>query len=378
MFGHLFKYRLKKLLRTKEMIFWTLAFPIILSIFFNLAFQNLDSSEGFDPIPAAVVTDDSYENHPFLKDVLKEVSEGEDPLLILSEVPLDEAKALLDEGKIRGYITAENPIGLHVKSSGFTQNILRLFLDNVNQRFAVVEDVTAHDPAALEAVFSAMEEERDFTQEKEKTTAPPSQVLNYFYSLIAMACMYGAFFGADEVTDIQANISDRAARINVAPVHKLKAFLASSAASYLVLMVNMSILLLFLRYVLGIDFGNRVLLLVLTTFVGTMTGISFGAFVSSLVKKGENLKVAIIITVSMTGSFLAGMMYAQMKYIVYDKAPILAYINPVNLITDSFYSLYYFEYLGRYVMNILILLVMTIVFSLGTYMVLRRRKYASI
>lgn len=378
MFGHLFKYRLKKLLRTKEMIFWTLAFPIILSIFFNLAFQNLDSSEGFDPIPAAVVADDSYENHPFLKEVLKEVSEGEDPLLILSEVPLDEAKALLDEGKIRGYITAENPIGLHVKSSGFSQNILRLFLDNVNQRFAVVEDVTAHDPAALEAVFSAMEEERDFTREKEKTTAPPSQVLNYFYSLIAMACMYGAFFGADEVTDIQANISDRAARINVAPVHKLKAFLASSAASYLVLMVNMSILLLFLRYVLGIDFGNRVLLLVLTTFVGTMTGISFGAFVSSLVKKGENLKVAIIITVSMTGSFLAGMMYAQMKYIVYDKAPILAYINPVNLITDSFYSLYYFEDLGRYVMNILILLVMTIVFSLGTYMVLRRRKYASI
>lgn len=378
MFGHLFKYRLKKLLRTKEMIFWTLAFPIILSIFFNLAFQNLDSSEGFDPIPTVVVTDDSYENHPFLKDVLKEVSEGEDPLLILSEVPLDEAKALLDEGKIRGYITAENPIGLHVKSSGFSQNILRLFLDNVNQRFAVVEDVTAHDPAALEAVFSAMEEERDFTREKEKTTAPPSQVLNYFYSLIAMACMYGAFFGADEVTDIQANISDRAARINVAPVHKLKAFLASSAASYLVLMVNMSILLLFLRFVLGIDFGNRVLLLVLTTFVGTMTGISFGAFVSSLVKKGENLKVAIIITVSMTGSFLAGMMYAQMKYIVYDKAPILAYINPVNLITDSFYSLYYFEDLGRYVMNILILLVMTIVFSLGTYMVLRRRKYASI
>ena len=378
MFGHLFKYRLKKLLRTKEMIFWTLAFPIILSIFFNLAFQNLDSSEDFDPIPTAVVTDESYENHPFLKDVLKEVSEGEDPLLTLSEVSLDEAESLLEEGKIRGYITAENPIRLHVKSSGFSQNILRLFLDNVNQTFAVVEDVTAVNPAALQAVYSAMAEERGYTQEKEKKTAPPSQVLNYFYSLIAMACMYGAFFGADEVTDIQANISDRAARINVAPVHKLKAFLASSSASYLVLMVNMSILLLFLRFVLGIEFGNRVLLLVLTTFVGTMTGISFGAFVSSLVKKGENLKVAIIITVSMTGSFLAGMMYAQMKYIVYDKAPILAYINPVNLITDSFYSLYYFEDLGRYAMNILLLLVMTIVFSLGTYMVLRRRKYASI
>lgn len=378
MFGHIFNYRLKKLLRTREMLFWTLAFPIILSIFFNLAFQNLDSSEGFDPIPTAVVADASYDNHLFLKEVLSEVSEGEEPLLELTETSLEDAERLLEEGAISGYITAEETIRLHVRSSGFYQNILKVFLDNVNQTYAVIEDVTAANPAALQAVFTALEEETAYTQEKEKKTAPPSQVLNYFYSLIAMSCMYGAFFGTDEVTDIQANISDRAARINVAPVHKLKAFIASSLASYLVLMVNMSILLLFLRFVLGIDFGNRVLLIVLTTFVGSMTGISFGAFISSLVKKGENLKVAIIITVSMTGSFLAGMMYAQMKYIVYDKAPLLAYINPVNLITDSFYSLYYFEDLSRYFMNILILMFMTIVFSLGTYLVLRRRKYASL
>ena len=36
MFFHIFTYRLKKLLRTKEMIFWTLAFPILLGTFFNL------------------------------------------------------------------------------------------------------------------------------------------------------------------------------------------------------------------------------------------------------------------------------------------------------------------------------------------------------
>jgi len=82
--------------------------------------------------------------------------------------------------------------------------------------------------------------------------------------------------------------------------------------------------------------------------------------------------------VTMCGSFLAGMMYAQMKYIVYDKAPILAYLNPVNLITDSFYSLYYFTDMGRYFLNLAILMVMTVLFGLGTYYVLRRRRYASI
>src|SRR5690554_110844 len=110
MFGHIFNYRLKKLLRTREMLFWTLAFPIILSIFFNLAFQNLDSSEGFDPIPTAVVADASYDNHLFLKEVLSEVSEGEEPLLELTETSLEDAERLLEEGAISGYITAEETI----------------------------------------------------------------------------------------------------------------------------------------------------------------------------------------------------------------------------------------------------------------------------
>ncbi len=90
------------------------------------------------------------------------------------------------------------------------------------------------------------------------------------------------------------------------------------------------------------------------------------------------MKSAVIVAVTMGGSFLAGMMYAQMKYIVYDKAPVLAYLNPVNLITDSFYSLYYFTDMGRYFQNLALLLVMTIVFGLGTYLSLRRRRYASI
>lgn len=378
MFLHIFRYRFKKLLRTKEMIFWTLAFPIILATFFNLAFKNLDSSEGFEPAETAVVMSKGYEDNAFFRSVLEEVSTGEDRLLNFTEVTEVEALLLLEEGKITSYMTVDDVISLHVKESGLSQNIMRLFLDNLNQTSAAIEDMAGENPAVIQNLLLAVATPREYVEEARRTTAPPNQILNYFYSLIAMSCLYGAFFGSDEVTDIQANISDRAARINLAPVHKMKAFLASSLASYLILMANMGILLLFLRFVLQIDFGSRVLLLVLTTFVGTMTGMSFGSFISSLVKKGENLKVAIIVTVTMAGSFLAGMMYAQMKYIVMESFPVLAYVNPVNLIADSFYSLYYFETLDRFYGNIAILLFMSVLFSLGTYLVLRRRRYASI
>lgn len=378
MFMHIFTYRLKKLLRTREVIFWTLAFPILLSIFFNLAFANLDSTEVFEPFSAAVVNDENFASNANFKTVLKEVSTGEGRLMNLREVTKSEAEELLNKGEISGYMESGDQIKLYVNASGINQNILRLFLDNYNQTFFTVENILKENPEKAQSLIAAVSETKQYTKEAVSENAPPSQILNYFYSLIAMSCLYGFFFGSDEVTDIQANISARAARINVAPVHKMKAFLSSMAASLLIHLLCMGILLLFMAYVLKIDFGNRVGYIVFATFMGSMTGLTFGAFVSALVKKSENLKVAIAISVTMTGSFLAGMMYAQMKYIVMQNVPILAYINPVNLITDALYTLYYYSDLNRYFFNIFMLFVLSLVFSIGTYLILRRRRYASI
>jgi ABC-2 type transport system permease protein len=181
-----------------------------------------------------------------------------------------------------------------------------------------------------------------------------------------------------EVTDIQADISALAARINISPQHKLKAFLSSLTASYLIHFSELILLLLFLRYVLQIDFGAKSGYVVLTTALGSLAGIAYGAFISALVKKSENMKVAILIGTTMFGSFLAGMMIQDIKYLVSQKFPLLAYVNPINLLTDAFYSLYYYDTFSRYFLNITILGGMTIAFCLGTYVIVRRRKYASL
>jgi ABC-2 type transport system permease protein len=111
---------------------------------------------------------------------------------------------------------------------------------------------------------------------------------------------------------------------------------------------------------------------------GSVIGISFGAFVSALVPKGEGIKVAIMLAVSMTGSFLAGMMYQDIKYIVAQNVPVLSYLNPVNLLTDAFYSLYYYDTFTRYALNMGILSAFILVFCTVSYLIIRRQKYASI
>jgi ABC-2 type transport system permease protein len=78
----------------------------------------------------------------------------------------------------------------------------------------------------------------------------------------------------------------------------------------------------------------------------------------------------------MGGSFLAGMMVGEMKYIVAQNLPALSYINPINLLTDALYSLYYYDSLSRYFTNMAILAAYILIFGLGTHLIVRRRKYA--
>ena len=47
MFIHNLRYNIKTLFKNKILVFWTFAFPIILGIFFNMAFSNIEKDEVF-------------------------------------------------------------------------------------------------------------------------------------------------------------------------------------------------------------------------------------------------------------------------------------------------------------------------------------------
>ncbi|MGI6623579.1 MAG: ABC transporter permease [Clostridiaceae bacterium] len=378
MFAHIFLNRLKCLLRDKETIFWTFAFPLALALFFYLALSNIGKGDAFQGIDIAVVNDSRYQEDQYFRTALEEASKGDDRLFNLTLATGDEAKRLLDDNSIKGYIIDGTPMELVVKESGIHQSIIKSFLDNYSQTFGAVETVLKSNPQKYQEVIESLKDRKNYIKEVSGAGGKPDIVVNFFYTLIAMACMYGSFFGMRETTDIQADISPLAARINIAPVHKLKAFLSSMCAALLIHFIEMLSLLAFVRYVLNIDFGPRAGLVLLTTIIGSIAGVFFGAFVSAVVKKSEGIKIAVLIGVSMLGSFLAGMMSTDIKYTISRNAPIISWINPVNLLTDAFYSLYYLDNLYRYALNIGVLSGFTVLFSALIYLIVRRRKYASL
>ncbi|HBC84523.1 MAG TPA: hypothetical protein DCZ30_03585 [Clostridiales bacterium] len=67
-----------------------------------------------------------------------------------------------------------------------------------------------------------------------------------------------------------------------------------------------------------------------------------------------------------------------MKYIVDKNIPIVNKLNPASMITDGFYSLYYYDTLDRFVFNIASLLIFALIMITISYFSLRRQKYDSI
>ena len=65
MFWHLYKYRVKVLLKNKYLLFWLGLFPIILGTFFNMAFSDIsEMTEHIDAINVVVTADEKSENEP--------------------------------------------------------------------------------------------------------------------------------------------------------------------------------------------------------------------------------------------------------------------------------------------------------------------------
>ena len=66
------------------------------------------------------------------------------------------------------------------------------------------------------------------------------------------------------------------------------------------------------------------------------------------------------------------------KYIIDKNVPIINKINPTSMITDGFYSLYYYDTLDRFYFNVASLLIFALVMIGLSMFSLRRQKYDSI
>ncbi len=378
MFWHIYRVKLKCIARNRQLLFWTIMFPLILATFFQLALSNLASHEAFERIPVAMVQSPALDAEPIFRQVLASVSEGEDALLSVTFADRAQAEELLQKREVEGIIDFTPELGMTVLQSGINQTILKGFLDDYLQTSKTVNGVFAADRLGALTRLSDILRRDSYIQDAPVNESVKDPYVTFFYALIAMTCLYGGFLCMEEVNRASADVSAQGMRTTLAPTHKMVVILSAMAAAFTVQLIEISLLMFYLSAILRVSFGGQMPWIALACVAGTLCGASFGAMIGCVVRGGEGVKIGAMIGISMLMSYMAGLMDFGITYAINQKAPIIALLNPASLINGCFSSLYYGPNMARYTQNLLLLLALTAAFGLIAYGRLRRKKYASV
>ncbi len=369
---HTFFYQLKLLVRNRSTLFWSMVFPLILATFFQMAFSKLTSHEGFQPAKVAIVYN---QDHPDLKTFLDHLSqEGDEQLLDVQYVSLTKAQTLLTQDDIAGYIVVDDSIKLKIKDNGISQTIIKTVLDTYLQTQSSFHTIASSHPEAFQELMQTQLNMNQNYLHSQNISSVDITVI-YFYTLIGMTCMYGGFWGLKISNLAEANLSRQGTRLNIAPTSKLTFIFTGTIAAFLCQFLAMLLLFAYLVFGLHVNFGHQTFYILTLMAIGSYVGITLGNLIGHLLKCKENTKISILSSVSLLCSFLSGMMIVDLKYFIQEYAPILAYLNPVHLITDALYALYYYPTYERFFTNIIILITMGIVFTVISIVVSRRKTY---
>lgn len=361
-----------------------------------MAFSNIENSEKLEIIDIAIVDNDEFQNNQLFKETFIALSdeENENKLFNIKYVTEEEAKQLLEKDEITGYmILEEDSPKIVVTTNGIDETIFKYAVEEIVTNGKIVENLMKKEiEQGLDSgiynlynldygkIYKSVLEKTQNQEVKIKNISNSnlSYTMIEFYTLIAMSCLYGGILGMVAINKNLANMSSNGKRVSVAPTSKGNVIFSSILASYITQLIGLSLLFVYTILVLKVDYGTNLPLIILLGIVGSLAGLSMGLAIGTILKANENVKTGIVIAVTMLGCFLSGMMGITMKYIIDKNAPIINKINPASMITDGFYSLYYYDTLDRYYFNIISLLIFSIIMVIISYTSLRRQKFESL
>ena len=303
-----FKATVHTLLPTPSAVIWTLIFPIVLATVFNFMFEPMRSTGSVEAVKVAVVADDAWEDSPFSQ-VVDTLSEADEPLLAVHPVAgEDEARVLLAEGSVAGAYVVDAagestatpsasaagapriilaPAGSGT-SSDASYDVNRAILESVAtsylQRVALIEDLSAHDPAALSDPI-ALEDALGLgvsVREVSFTHAQPDSMVRFYYALLGMASIFAAQLAGESVWRLQPTSSAAGARRAVSGTSRMRLLIPTIGACWAVSTTFLVIAFGYICLTAHIDFSGREGLCLVGIAASSLLSCGIGALVGAL------------------------------------------------------------------------------------------------
>lgn len=238
-------------------------------------------------------------------------------------------------------------------SSDASYDINRAILESVAtsylQRVALIEDLAAHDPAALSdptTVQNALGLGVS-VREVSLTNAQPDSMVRFYYALLGMASIFAAQLAGESVWRLQPTSSAAGARRAVSGTSRMRLLIPTIGACWAVSTTFLAIAFGYICLTAHIDFSGREGLCLVGIAASSLLSCGIGALVGALPgRMGSDSRRGILTALTCLLSLFAGL-YGESTMELADTVahvfPAATWLNPVCLIRDLFYTVYYYD-----------------------------------
>ena len=367
-------FRFVKLLRTKEVIFWMLIFPIILITTFNTIISNIDMGETMETASLDIVKTAEMKND---QTPLEKIGEKNGKNLKLIKLNEKKAKKMLQRGKLQAYIlpkpkkkTGRYNYTMVVSSMEDKQFFLKFYLDTVKH----YENVTFRIKSPVFLSHRRYIKDKPVSESQAETN--PNVVA--IFAMMAMVCLNGIRMGVDEIAVQEADQSTIAARLFMMPLSKIGRFFSSGAASLAIQLIFVVMLVFYCTYIIDIGLKKEFLRFSVLMIIGTAVSYFIGTTFGSLLRISVNVKENLATIANLILSGMAGMYSESIKNFIDTNFAFANKVNPAAIVTNGFYSLYYYDDYGVFNKSLLDIGILGTVMFFITLIAVRRCEYDSI
>ncbi|MCR5275848.1 MAG: ABC transporter permease [Clostridiales bacterium] len=395
----MFTYYLRKTLRDKGFIFWSLAFPLLLMLCFNVTFMGPARGEvDFEPVKSSIIVkSDSAFSEEFCN-VMTNLADAETVKnsnmgynhaiveLVDSSSQEDAEKKILDKEIGVLYLVDGENESVEVKvgdgANMTTLMVARSVVESYRRNYMIMKYAAVTAPDKIETVMKTLSESIPVMKAKTTYLGDDGSSANvymwYFYSTIVMGMFFNVTSGIHTVFDIQGNLSSAGMRTSVSPTKKAKILLSAFMARY-TLSCGVTFFELFaMNKFFSVPVGNRIFEIIIFVLIGNLFAMSLGCCFGLFTKGDENSRDNKATAFIMLSVFLSGEMIVQLPGLLEKNLPIINQINPATIMNFAFYRLVNYPTLNGFWMNLVKISVATLVFLTASIMKLRREKYAAL
>lgn len=237
--------------------------------------------------------------------------------------------------------------------SDASYDVNRAILESVATSYlqseALIEELATHDPVALSDP-TTIENALGLSvsvREVSLTHAQPDSMVRFYYALLGMASIFAAQLAGESVWHLQPTSSAAGARRTVSSTSRMRLLIPTIGACWAISTTLLAIAFGYICLTAHIDFSGREGLCLVGIAASSLLSCGIGALVGALPgRMGSDSRRGILTALTCLLSLFAGLYgepTMELADTIAQALPAATWLNPVCLIRDLFYTVYYYD-----------------------------------